>query len=153
MKWKRLLVTCFIAGLLIAISLLLFGRFYVRSGVHPDLRSLNLPLQRIRAHYYFDGGSLGMELVDRDGKRIELSIPHWHTADDDTFYKYIYVGAKYMPKGAAVTPLNIHTKRFLIEMLEETSPERESKIALNALRADTFGERLFYHRKIKQVFD
>jgi len=94
-----------------------------------------------------------MEIVDRDGKRIELSIPNWHTTDDDTFYKYIYIGAKYMPKGAAMTPLDIHTKRFLIELLEATSLEGETKIALDALRGDTFGERLYYQSKIKQVFD
>ncbi len=147
------MIAFFVAGLLISAGVLLFGRFYLRSKVHPDLRSLNLPLQRIQAHYYFDGGSLGMEIVDRDGKRVELSMPNWHTADDDTFYKFIYVGAKYKPKGAPMTPLDIHTKRFLIELLESSSPEGETKIALDALSGDTFGEKLYYQSKIKQLFD
>lgn len=160
MKKRRLLITFLVAALLLAASLLLFWNHYDLSKVQPDLRVLNRPFQRVLAYYYFDGGSIGVEILDRDGTRCALRLPEFYSSVDDTKYTSIYIGATSIPKGASPRPLDIDTKRFLIEVIDGSEPGLDRDSALRSLREDTFGEGYYFlkklkgiPRKLKNVFD
>ena len=153
MKRRQLLIAFLIGVILLAASLLLFWNHYDFSKIHPELRALNRPFQRVLSYYWFDGGSIGVEILDRDGKACEVSLPNWRTAEDSTIYKYIYIGSKYPPKSAGLLPLDLDTKRFLIEVIESSVPDVNKDSALRSLRADTPGQKDYYLRRLKEIFD
>ena len=69
-----------IVSLLIVIGLMLWlfwpGPAYDPERVHPRLRALQQPYQSVKAVYYMDGGSIGIEIVDRGGSREQFALPH-----------------------------------------------------------------------------
>lgn len=89
---------------------------YDPAKVDPRLTSLEKPYQQVRVAYYMDGGSIGIEIVDKRGRKEQFAIPA-HLGDTNR-YTRIFVGAMYDHKQEAVEIIKPEpTKRMLIEIL------------------------------------
>jgi hypothetical protein len=107
---------------------------YDLDRVNVRLRSLQTPYQVVRTAYYLDGGSIGIEIVDRDGRREQFCLPS-HLGDTNR-YSRVFVGAMHDRKAGAVEVTEPeHTKRMLIQVLA-SMPKRtaDDDICLMALR-------------------
>jgi hypothetical protein len=86
--------------------------------VHPRLRALQQPYRSVKTAYYMDGGSIGIEIIDRDGHREQFAIPS-HLGDTNR-YTRIFVGAMRDHKPEAVEIFEPeHTKRMLVCILQD----------------------------------
>ena len=86
------------------------------SSRKPRLRALQRPYQSVRTDYYLDGGSVGIEIVDRDGKREQFAIPA-HLGETNRYAK-VFVGAMHDSRpGAVEVSDSDQTKRMLIHVL------------------------------------
>jgi hypothetical protein len=102
--------------------------------VNPRLRSLQKPYQNVKTGYYLDGGSIGIEIVDRAGTREQFCLPA-HLGDTNP-YTRVFVGAMYDRKSGAVEILEPeHTKRMLIQILASAQKRTaEDDLCLMMLR-------------------
>ena len=135
MQMKRVLIC---GGLVLATGM---GFWFFRPSpshdlnrVEPRLRALQQPYQSVKTSYYFDGGSVGVEIVDREGKREQFAIPA-HLGETGQYTK-VFVGAMYDRKPSAVEVSDSEqTKRMLIHVLE-SMPQRTSDddVCLRVLR-------------------
>jgi hypothetical protein len=108
------------------------------SRVHPRVQALQQPYQRVTADYYLDGGSVGIEIVDRDGQKLDLAIPIYDGPGDMRTYHRLYVGARYSSHTNAVEVVFTEdTKRYLADVIGRYAmgPDRDS--ALLALRGSS----------------
>jgi len=116
---KRIVIVVLVSALLAVI----FWAFrpspaYAIERVHPRLRALRTPYQSVRASLYSDGGSVGIEIVDRDGHREQFTIPA--PLGDTNRYTRVFVGAMHYRKPDAVEIAEPeHTKRMLIRILQD----------------------------------
>jgi hypothetical protein len=106
------------------------------SRVHPSVGSLREPFKRVNVDYYLDGGSVGIDITDRDGVRIQLAIPIDDGPGDTRTYHRLYVGTLYYKQtNATELPFTKDTKRFLVNVIRRygTGPDRDcSLIALGS---------------------
>ncbi len=66
-----------------------------------------------------DGGSIGIEIVDRDGRREQFAIPA--RLGDTNPHTKVFVGAMHDRKAGAIEVTDSeHTKRMLIQILAAT---------------------------------
>jgi len=106
---------------LVALGCIAFWFFRPSPGyditrVEPRLSSLQEPYQRIKTALYLDGGSVGIEITDRDGKTEQFAIPS--RLEETNRYTKVYVGAMYDSKpGAVLVSDSEQTKRMLIHVL------------------------------------
>jgi len=113
----------FLSGVVLIVAGVLFIVFqpvpkYDIQQVHPRLRILQQPFQSVKAFFFWDGGSIGIEIVDRDGRREEFAIPS-HLGENDHYTK-VFVGAIYDQKSGAVEIAQPEqTKRMLICILRD----------------------------------
>ena len=108
---------------------------YDLSRVHPSIRSLPQPYQSVTADSYLDGGSVGIEIIDRDGQKIQLAIPIHDDPSDTRTYHRLYLGARYAKNTNAIEiAFTEDTKRYLANVIGRyaTGPDRDC--ALIALR-------------------
>jgi hypothetical protein len=124
---KKHVITC--VGL-IALACLTFWFFrpspsYDITRVEPRLRALRKPYQHVKTAYYPDGGSVGIEITDRDGKVEQFAIPA-HLGGTNR-YNSVYVGAMHDRKpGAILVSDSEQTKRMLIHVLASTPNRTEN---------------------------
>jgi len=86
--------------------------------VHPRLRALQQPYQSVKTRHYMDGGSIGVEIIDRDGHREQFAIPS-HLGEKNRYTK-VFVGAMYDRKREAIEIAEPeHTKRMLVCILQD----------------------------------
>ena len=86
--------------------------------VHSRLRALQQPYQSVKTGYYMDGGSIGIEIIDRDGHREQFAIPS-HLGDTNRYMK-VFVGAMDDRKPEAIEVVESeHTKRMLVCILQD----------------------------------
>ena len=104
------------------------------SRVEPRLRALQEPYQHVKTAYYLDGGSIGIEITDRDGKTEQFAIPA-HLGDTNR-YTIVYVGAMFDRKpGAVQVSDSEQTKRMLVQILASMPHRTEwDDLALMFLR-------------------
>ena len=120
---KKRLILWFgiILGLLVALIFLgLRVPRYNPAGVHPDLLALKEPFRSVKAGYYFDGGSIGVEIQDAEGKDLRLALPVDHR------YSRLFFGKTHLSERGAVAvevPLSEDSKRFIAEIID-THAER-----------------------------
>lgn len=82
------------------------------------LRALQQPYRSITTEYYMDGGSVGIEIVDRDGRTEQFAIPA-HLGDTNRYTK-VFVGAMRDRQPGAVEIIEPeHTKRMLVCILQD----------------------------------
>jgi hypothetical protein len=65
-----------VAVLSLVLALRRFSSYSI-SRVDPRIRGLQQPFQTVNTGFYLDGGSVGIEIIDRDGKKIQLATPIW----------------------------------------------------------------------------
>jgi hypothetical protein len=89
---------------------------YNPARVDNRLLDLATPYQFVKTCWFSDGGSIGIEIVDRDGKRERFAIPA-HMGDTNR-YARVFAGAMYDRHAGAVEVVDPeHTKRMLISIL------------------------------------
>jgi hypothetical protein len=92
---------------------------YDITRVKPRLRSLRQPYQSVKTGYKMDGGSIGIEIVDRDGKREQFALPA-HLGDTNR-YTRVFVGSLHDRKPGTTEVMDAeNTKRMLIQILAAT---------------------------------
>jgi hypothetical protein len=92
---------------------------------------LREPFTTVRAAYFLDGGSVGIEIVDRDGKRELFALPGG--LEERRRYSRLFVGAVHdRREGALEIDAPEHTKLMLIDILAtypRLSPEHDLCLA------------------------
>lgn len=72
----------------------------------------------VKTAHYMDGGSVGIEIVDRNGRAEQFAIPA-HLGDTNR-YAQVFVGAMYDSRPGAVEIIEPEdTKRMLVRILQE----------------------------------
>jgi hypothetical protein len=95
---------------------------YDITRVEPRLRALQTPYRSVKTGYYMDGGSVAVEIIDRDGKLEQFAIPA-HLGETNRYTK-VFVGAMHDRKPGAVEVFDSEqTKRMLIEVIA-SMPDR-----------------------------
>jgi hypothetical protein len=134
MRNKLIVGTSVVAATILVLLLLPFFR-YDLAGVHPSIRSLRQPYQRVIADYFLDGGSVGLEIIDRDGQKVQLAIPIYDGPEDTNKYHRLYLGARYFKRTNAVEiPFSRDTKMFLADIIRRNATGPDRDLSLIALR-------------------
>jgi hypothetical protein len=86
---KKVIIICSLA----AITALVFWFFqsaptYNIQRVDSRPRALRQPYQTIKTEYYLDGGSIRIEIVDRDGRMEQFALPS-HPGDTNRLHEGI----------------------------------------------------------------
>ncbi len=107
---------------------------YDLSRVHPSLRDLDAPYQSVFTSYFSDGGSIGVRIVDRDGRLTAFALPIG--AGTGHTYPKLFVGAAHASDTNAVEiPFTEDTRRMLISVIDaHRSAADSSDLALAYLR-------------------
>lgn len=128
---------------------------YDRSQVHPAVRDLPRPFQKVNAEYYLDGGSVGLEITDRTGHITRLAIPVGGGPGDSRRYHRLFLGALHARNSNAVeVAFSKDTRRYLTEILQKEASGINRDMALICLRGsfrdyfEVFG-RVVYRKLIE----
>ncbi len=119
MKLKPVIIACvLILGTVMAAIWFSSRTPYDLAKVHPELRELRQPFQSVQPHSYFDGGSVGLSLVDAVGKKLDLAIPVNTTPP----YSKLYFGATHLRLPGAVpveVPYTQDTRNYIITLMRD----------------------------------
>lgn len=133
---KKTISFAVVALAALAAFVLLCSPTYDMARVHPSIRILQQPFRSVTADYYLDGGSIGMDITDRDGRRLKLAIPIYDGPGDPRTYHRLFLGARHSSyTGAVEVAFTEDTRRFLCDIISRQAvpgPDRDS--ALIALR-------------------
>src|SRR5882672_6767169 len=99
MRKKVVIVICLLAVVVTALLLWPTAGYEI-SRVHPGLRELAAPYQSVWTGEYMDGGSIGITIVDRDGRKLQLALPL--SSESRRSYSQLFVGATHSSKTGAV---------------------------------------------------
>ena len=115
---KYIFGACFFLALMVIVAILWPTASYDIERVDPRLRELVPPFQSVDAGVYLDGGSVGVSIVDRDSRRLELALPV--SPEGGRRYPRLFIGAKHMSKtGAVEVAFSEDTRRMLVSVLEQ----------------------------------
>jgi hypothetical protein len=85
--------------------------------VESSLRALEAPFQEVAATSFGDGGSMGLRIVDRNGKTLDFCLPAPMDEPSLRFNK-LFMGSRYYTEpGSSEVPNAHHTKLRLAEIL------------------------------------
>jgi len=131
---KTLILSLVFFAIVVVAALLWPTASYDLNRVHPSLRQLATPYQSVSTSDYLDGGSIGVVIVDRDGRRLLLALPVSY--QDGRKYPRLFMGATHTSKtGAVEVAFSEDTRRMLISVIERHgSSAGDSDIALLSLR-------------------
>ena len=94
------------------------GPTYDPQKVHPRLGILQQPYRQVKTYYWADGGSVGIDIVDRDGRHEQFAIRA--KLGDTNPYTRVFVGAlNDRLAGAIEVSDSEHTRRMLTRMLSD----------------------------------
>jgi hypothetical protein len=100
---------------------------YDINRVSPQLRSLQKPYQSVKTAYFLDGGSIGIEIVDRDGHREQFALPCGWDNTNYPAYSRVFVGALWNHRKGAIEITDPEpTKLMLVEILRDY-PNRNAR--------------------------
>ncbi|MHB9010355.1 MAG: hypothetical protein ACYDC1_25905 [Limisphaerales bacterium] len=137
MTWRRIIVGVGVA-MVLGLTFSLFHPYgsYDPARVDRSLLDLSTPYRSVEACYFWDGGSIGIELVDRDGKRQQFAIPA-HMGDTDP-HSRVFVGALHDRHAGAVEVADPeHTKHMLVRILADKThrtPDEDAWLAILSRR-------------------
>lgn len=134
MRKKVVIICCLVAVVAVVFWFLRPAPRYDIQRVDSRLRALQQPYRSVKTGYYMDGGSIGIEIVDRDDRTEQFAIPS-HLGDANR-YTQVFVGAMHdRTPGAVEIAEPEHTRRMLICILQDY-PNRTAwdDFALMALR-------------------
>ena len=131
---KKFIISVLLLAVLVAAVLLWPTAGYDISRVHSSLRELATPYQSVCAGFYLDGGSIGITIIDRDARKLELALPV--SPEHGRSYPQLLIGATHHSKtGAVEVAFTEDTRRMLISIIEaHRTPGNDSDITLVALR-------------------
>lgn len=126
---RKLVIVSLIVISVVAVFVIIFKRpSYDLEKVHVDLRNLKEPFLSVDCMYFLDGGSIGMAVVDCDGKELKLAIPvddNWERGDD---YKRLFIGAAHKSdKRAAEVEFSEDTRIFISETARKYATSGEAR--------------------------
>jgi hypothetical protein len=108
--------------------------------VHPRLRALQQPYQNVKTHLYLDGGSIGIEIIDRNGQREQFALPVEVTVNPanekwTTAYKQVYIGAILKTDPNAVEITEPENNKWMLASILQVYPKRiyQDDLALMSL--------------------
>lgn len=109
---------------------------YERAKVHASLQALAQPYRAVVTEYYMDGGSVGIQITDRNGRVMEYALPV--SEDNPRRYEQVFFGAMWI-KDRSKSPVEVkdptETKKMLIRIIDRYSPrDANTGVALCALR-------------------
>src|SRR5258706_9701796 len=115
MRKTLIIVVCILVLALVTVLLWPTAGYDI-ARVHPSLRELTPPYQSVSTGYYLDGGSIGITIVDRDSRRLELALPV--SAEHGKSYPRLFIGAKHISKtGAVEIAFSDDTRQMLISVV------------------------------------
>jgi hypothetical protein len=131
---KKVVISVSLLTILVAAALLWPTAGYDISRVHPSLYELATPYQSVSTSYYLDGGSIGITIIDRDARRLELALPV--SSGRSRRYPNLFIGATHSSEtGAVEVEFSEDTRRMLISVIERHGTAAgSSDIALVSLR-------------------
>jgi hypothetical protein len=92
LRYKRILLSAVVVvaagGLYVVFQ---SGPSYDLQKVHPRLGELQQPYRKMKTYFWLDGGSIGIEIVDRDGRQEQFAI--CAKLGDTKRYTRVFVGA------------------------------------------------------------
>jgi hypothetical protein len=95
------------------------GSMYSRSRVHPSVRNLQEPYRMVWTDFLLDGGSVGIKIVDRDNRAVELALPVFFDSPRPPRYDRLFVGSFHFNKTNSVeVPYPEPTKRMLADIID-----------------------------------
>ncbi|HXD01341.1 MAG TPA: hypothetical protein VN048_18530 [Verrucomicrobiae bacterium] len=121
--------------------------------VEPRLLALKEPYQKVTTAFYADGGSIGIQIIDRDGRKEQFAIPA--RLGEKDHYTKVFIGAMYDQKpGAIEVSDSEQTKRMLIHVLE-SMPNRspDVDVDLRMLRHSPLDRLHFFIIIVKREFE
>jgi hypothetical protein len=137
-RWIYIWICSVIGGLAIVWSCR--EERYEIANVEPEIAGLQRPFSRVTAGYFLDGGSIGMEIIDANGKKLKLALP---VGGEGTKQEYsrLVIGVEHIAelKKTNAPPvkeieLNEDTRRFLTVVLRrEAQSDVDRDAALMAL--------------------
>ena len=93
---------------------------YDASQVCPQLISLQKPYQKVKTALFLDGGSIGIEIIDRDGQREQFALPCPSDNTNYPGYSRVFVGALWNHRKGAIEISNPEpTKLMLVKILQD----------------------------------
>ena len=119
-------------GVLFVSSVLWIFRPYEKADlrrVEPKLRALETPYREVKAFSFGDGGSMGLRIVDCNGKVLDFCLPA--PMDEPTLrYNKLFMGSTYYTEpGSSEVPNAHHTKLRLAEIIRsQTKPDPENDV-------------------------
>ncbi len=141
-----------VAGALIVAAIFLWPFSFDLRRVHPSIRDLQKPYRSVTADYYLDGGSVGLDITDRDGRRVQLAIPVYDGPGDPQMHHRLFIGSTYVSQtrtGATEVAFTPDTKRYLADIIDRHAtpgPDRDG--ALLALRGSPRDRATIYTRAL-----
>ena len=112
--------------LLALVTLLLWWPIpaYELAKVHPALRDLPKPYRSVRAAYYMDGGSVGVEVIGADGTIRQFAFPVHERTNRGSSHPQMFIGGMHIRRKSGATPLteitdSPDTRAMLIRLIED----------------------------------
>jgi hypothetical protein len=111
---------------------------YDRSQVHPSIRNLHQPYRSVIASYYLDGGSVGVDITDRDGQQVQCAVPVHDGLDDKRKHHRLFLGGTHIDlTNTFEVVFTSDTKRCLADIIDRfATPGSDRDLALIALRGN-----------------
>ena len=90
-----------------------------RKGIDPSLKTMKYPLKKVVVEYYFDGGSVGLLVVDADGKTNEFALPVSYSGSKRQYTNF-HAGELWLNRTniSLAEPLDDRTRRYLFYLME-----------------------------------
>lgn len=137
-RWVHLGIAALIGGLAIVWSCR--DERYEIANVEPEIAGLRRPFGRVTAGYFLDGGSIGMEIADAEGKKLRLALPVGGEGRKQE-YSRLVIGVEHVAELSKTNApsvrdieLNEDTRRFLTVVLRrEARSDVDRDAALMAL--------------------
>ena len=134
LRKPALIITGVVLGLFIVVGVL-WVPGHNRAGVHPALLAIEEPVMSLKAGFYFDGGTIALEIVDARGKAFAFFLPV-EQRGNVSFYPNLVVGAYHRPvMEEAKQPLSEDSRRFLAMLIDKYADQGiDRHFCLEALR-------------------
>ena len=110
---------------------------YNRDKADPRLSALQEPFRHVKSYYFLDGGSVGVEIMDKNGKVVQIAIPS-HLGEKDQYTRF-YIGALHDSKPGAEEITDAADSRHFVEamLFKYSDGQANTDLALLALRHRT----------------
>ena len=117
MRKPALIITGVVLGLFIVAGVL-WVPGYDRAGVHPELLAIKEPVGSVKVYNYFDGGTLGLEIVDAQDKSFAFFLTMDRRGKAGSYPEFAagYPDA-FGEGGLASYPCSVDSRRFFAALV------------------------------------